>query len=59
MEIPGHRPGTEDGSTVRARVNSLGRGEVRLQFVSAKDVAAGLSWGPHLYAPAGAGIVCG
>lgn len=28
---PGHRPGTEDGST--------GRGEVRLQFVSAKDVA--------------------
>lgn len=31
---PGHRPGTEDGST--------GRGEVRLQFVSAKDVATGL-----------------
>lgn len=38
---PGHRPGTEDGST--------GRGEVRLQFVSAKDVATGLSRGSRLY----------
>lgn len=56
---PGHRPGTEDGSAGKARGQFFGQGGSKVAVCLSKGCSCRLSGGPHLYTPAGVGIMCG